>query len=175
MINYAFYRTKYGPGSLVFNDDKLLRAYLPQETKSELENGIKKEFPLAEQAISNGESLTARLARDLERYFRGENITFTCALDFSKLTDFEQNVMRATLTIPFGETRSYGWVASVAGFPKAHRAAGSALGKNPWPIIVPCHRVVKSDGSLGGWSGEPGWKERLQQLEKNNRTKLKQI
>ena len=69
------------------------------------------------------------------------------------LTDFEWQVLSATLQIPFGETRSYAWIAKKIGNPKAVRAVGQALRKNPYPLIIPCHRVIKSDGSLGGYVG----------------------
>ena len=70
------------------------------------------------------------------------------------LTAFEWQVLQATLTIPLGETRSYQWVAKKIGRPKAVRAVGSALRKNPYPLIIPCHRVVRSDGTLGKYAGK---------------------
>jgi len=69
------------------------------------------------------------------------------------LTVFEWQVLKAAMSIPMGETRSYQWVADKIGKPKAVRAVGSALRKNPYPLIIPCHRVVKSDGSLGAYAG----------------------
>jgi len=70
------------------------------------------------------------------------------------LTAFEWQVLKAALTIPLGETRSYQWVADQIGKPKAVRAVGSALRKNPYPLIIPCHRVIKSDGSPGAYAGK---------------------
>ena len=67
-------------------------------------------------------------------------------------TKFQQKVWRALLKIPYGETRSYQWVASQIGNPKAVRAVGQAVGKNPLPVIIPCHRVIHSNGTLGGFS-----------------------
>jgi len=69
------------------------------------------------------------------------------------LTDFEWKVLKATLQIPLGETRSYKWIAQKIGKPKAVRAVGQALRNNPYPLIIPCHRVIKSDGSLGAYAG----------------------
>jgi O-6-methylguanine DNA methyltransferase len=83
-----------------------------------------------------------------------------------KLTDFEWQVLQASLTIPLGETRSYQWIANKIGRPRAVRAVGSALRKNPYPLIIPCHRVVKSDGSLGAYAGKmDGKKARLLAVE----------
>jgi len=82
------------------------------------------------------------------------------------LTDFEWQVLKATLTIPLGETRTYQWVAKTIGRSKAVRAVGSALRKNPYPLIIPCHRVIKSDGQLGSYAGKKdGKKAELLALE----------
>ena len=83
------------------------------------------------------------------------------------LTKFQWKVLKVTANIPLGETRSYKWVAAKAGSPKAVRAVGQALRRNPYPVIIPCHRVIKSDGSLGGYAGGPGEKKaKLLAMEK---------
>lgn len=71
-----------------------------------------------------------------------------------KLTPFQCKVLKATMSIPLGETRSYKWIAQQVGSPRSVRAVGQALRKNPYPLIIPCHRVIKSDGSLGGYAGK---------------------
>ncbi|MDO8675717.1 MAG: MGMT family protein [Candidatus Omnitrophota bacterium] len=82
------------------------------------------------------------------------------------MTQFEWKVLEAALTIPFGQTRSYGWVAQKIGRPRAMRAVGQALRKNPYPIAIPCHRVIRSDGTPGGYAGRMGpQKGRLLALE----------
>lgn len=81
-------------------------------------------------------------------------------------TDFQLRVFEETLKIPFGEVRSYGWIASSLGSPAAARAVGSALSKNPYPLLIPCHRVVKSDGALGRYSGGKLAKKKLIEFEK---------
>jgi len=86
-----------------------------------------------------------------------------------KLSNFEKKVYRAILGIPLGQTRSYRWVAEKIGSPNAARAVGTALGKNPFAPLVPCHRVVKNDGSLGGYSG--GVKKKKALLEKEQAIK----
>jgi O-6-methylguanine DNA methyltransferase len=91
-----------------------------------------------------------------------------------QLTDFEWQVLRAALTIPLGQTRTYQWVARKIGRPKAARAVGQALRKNPYPLIIPCHRVVKSDGTPGGYAGKmDGKKARLLALEQEIARRLK--
>ncbi|MBM3251439.1 MAG: MGMT family protein [Candidatus Omnitrophica bacterium] len=82
------------------------------------------------------------------------------------LSDFEKKVLKITSQIPLGEVRSYQWVARKLGKPKATRAVGQALKKNPYPIIIPCHRVIKSDGSLGGYVKGKRLKKKLLLFEK---------
>jgi methylated-DNA-[protein]-cysteine S-methyltransferase len=82
-------------------------------------------------------------------------------VDLSSLTEFQQTVLRKTVEIPRGETRSYGWVAKEIGKPGAVRAVGSALNKNPVPVLIPCHRVSKSDGHLGEYAYGAAMKRKL--------------
>ncbi|MFA5964895.1 MAG: methylated-DNA--[protein]-cysteine S-methyltransferase [Sphingomonas sp.] len=91
-------------------------------------------------------------ARELAGYFAGTLTTFTVPLDF-RGTEFQKRVWAALLTIPFGETRSYGEIARQIGRPTASRAVGAANGRNPISIIAPCHRVIGSNGTLTGFAG----------------------
>ena len=86
-------------------------------------------------------------------------------MKFIDLTPFQQKVLKTTMTIPLGETRTYKWVAQQVGSPGAVRAVGTALKKNPYPVIIPCHRVIKSDGQFGGYAGGPSDKK-IKLLEK---------
>ena len=94
-----------------------------------------------------------RARRELERYFKGRDLTFDLEVDLSVLSAFDRKVLEATARIPAGKVATYAQVAAKAGNPRASRAAGNALHKNPVAIIVPCHRVLRSDGSLGGYGG----------------------
>ena len=102
--------------------------------------------------------------KQLEQYFAGKRTAFDIPLDLEG-TDFQQLAWRALCRIPFGKTISYGDQAKNIKMPKAFRAVGSANGKNPIPIIVPCHRVVAGDGSLGGYSLGLKMKKQLLALE----------
>ena len=109
--------------------------------------------------------------KELDSYFQG-----TCMDDFSQSikfqagTDFEKQVWSVLSGIPCGETRTYKWVAEKVGNPSATRAVGRALSKNPIPIVVPCHRVIESDGSVGGYSSGIDRKRRLLEMEYYSRS-----
>ena len=101
----------------------------------------------------------------LKDYFSGKRVEFPDELDLSSATDFQRQVWRLARLIPYGETRSYGWLAERLGKRGAGRAVGQALARNPLPVIIPCHRVVAGDGKLGGYSGGVGVKKSLLRLE----------
>lgn len=88
-------------------------------------------------------------------------------------TPFQRQVWRAIGQIPYGETRTYQWIANKIGKPKAVRAVGQACGANPWPILIPCHRVVGSGGKLGGFSRGLRLKRQLLALEQPNKNRIK--
>ncbi len=103
--------------------------------------------------------------RELDEYFAGRRTEFDTPVDWSRLGGFTRKVLRATARIGFGHTGTYRSVATGAGSPRAVRAAGNALGANPMPVIVPCHRVLRTGGALGGYTGGIERKEFLLRLE----------
>ena len=121
-----------------------------------------KQFVTAKDA--SAQSILLKTKKQLEQYFAGKRTSFDVALDLVG-TEFQVKAWRALCRIPFGKTITYGQQASNIKNPKAFRAVGSANGKNPIPIIVPCHRVVASDGSLGGYSLGLKMKKQLLALE----------
>lgn len=108
--------------------------------------------------------------RLLQRYFDGRPVAFEVPLDLARGTPFERRVWEATRHVPYGDTATYGAIASRIGSPRAARAVGNALGHNPAPILIPCHRVVLGSRGLGGFSGGPGWKRFLVELERGQLT-----
>jgi len=107
----------------------------------------------------------SEFGRRLRDYLQGRKVSFPEALDLRGTTPFQQAVWKQTAAIPYGEVRSYGWLAEKIGEPRAARAVGRALALNPLPILIPCHRVVRKNGGLGGFSAGLGWKRRLLELE----------
>lgn len=103
--------------------------------------------------------------KELEEYFTAGRRHFTVKTGSTEGTDFEREVWQTLQEVPYGETRTYKWVAEKIGKPHAFRAVGNALGKNPIPIIYPCHRIIESDGSIGGYSSGIDIKRRLLEIE----------
>jgi O-6-methylguanine DNA methyltransferase len=110
-------------------------------------------------------ALAERAREELEEYLGGLRSYFTLPVDLSATAAFQRSVLEAAEQIPFGEVRSYRWIAERIGSPHAVRAVGTALGRNPVPILVPCHRVLRGDGSLGGYAFGLDLKNRLLALE----------
>jgi O-6-methylguanine DNA methyltransferase len=122
-----------------------------------------RDFPGARQE----EGQLSAACSELQQYFSGKKLRFTCGLDFAAATEFQKKVWKAARQIAYGQVRTYGWLAEKIGCPEGSRAVGAALGKNPFPLIIPCHRVIRQGGGLGGFSATEGiaLKKKLLQLE----------
>ena len=161
MIKFTTVNTEGGWVGLVGSESGLILLTLPKISRKSALSKIK---GFATDAIEDS-SAFGDLPKRLQLYFIGEKVTFPDRLDLGDATDFDRAVWKATRSIPYGETRSYAWVARQCGSPWAYRAVGGALARNPLPIIIPCHRVVASNGSLGGFGGGLELKRRLLELE----------
>jgi methylated-DNA-[protein]-cysteine S-methyltransferase len=162
-VAYAPYDSPFGPGHVAATRRGIVAIRLPRYS----------EDAFLEQ-LAGGVSprvleLPARLddaRRELDEYFAGERQSFDLPLDWSLVrAGFAGRVLRATAKLPFGSTSTYGEIAARAGNPRAFRAAGTALGSNPIPIVVPCHRVLRAGGLIGDYGGGPEMKEGLLRLE----------
>jgi methylated-DNA-[protein]-cysteine S-methyltransferase len=126
---------------------------------------IRLDYPDA--TLAPDDAALLEIARQVRAYLSGELHEFTADLDLRGRTPFELAVWAAAERIPYGETRTYGWIAAqVGGGPGAAQAVGAALGDNPVPLIIPCHRVLGSDGTLHGFAGGLEMKARLLDLER---------
>ncbi len=139
--------------------------YLDDPLEQALETLARKRSP----RIVESAGALDRWRRELDEYFSGARHRFEAQLDWEALTSFQRAVLRATVAIPYGATSTYTGVATAAGNPRAQRAAGNALGANPLAIVIPCHRVLRSGGAFGGYTGGLHRKHYLLELEELNR------
>ena len=105
------------------------------------------------------------IKNELREYFETGLEKFSQKIGFTQGTKFEKTIWQTLHEIPYGETRTYKWLAEKIGNPRATRAVGRALSRNPFPIILPCHRIIESDGSIGGYSSGVDIKRRLLEIE----------
>lgn len=124
------------------------------------------ERPSLPKAPHQGENTVTQILRQLKEYFAGERFVFDVEINPGKLSTFYTAVYMALREIPYGVTCSYKELAAMAGSPRAARAVGQAMSRNPLPVIIPCHRVISSDGSPGGYTGGAGIKEKLLVMER---------
>lgn len=143
-------------------DPKVLRLVLPGVPKS-VEDRIRSAHPGIHPRSCRR---MRRLGEDLKAFLHGSHVRFSLeALDLDQCGPFQQRVLRAEHRIPRGRVATYGGIARHLGIPRAARAVGRGLATNPFPIIVPCHRAVRSDGALGGFQGGLAMKRALLEME----------
>jgi methylated-DNA-[protein]-cysteine S-methyltransferase len=162
-ITYTVFKTNQGWMGILASKDGIVAATLPQITRQQAIDLLGEKAQEADFSPDALSSITQRF----QEYYSGKKTIFPDALDFSGATVFQRQVWQAAQQIPHGETRSYGWIAKQIGKPRAARAVGQALGKNPFLVIVPCHRVIAGDGTLGGFGCGLPAKQKLLKLEKS--------
>ena len=151
---YDVIKSPVGKIHVVFGSEGIERITLEEERfRKEYSSCIKKE---------NREA-----RKQLEEYFDGKRKEFSLPLQFEGTT-FQKKVWNVLREIPYGETRSYEWVAKKAGRPRAVRAVGNAVGANPIPVVIPCHRVIRKNGELGGYGYGTDVKKKLLEIEYQN-------
>ena len=161
-VSYATADSPFGPLLLATTGRGLVRVAFPEEdADSVLERLARRISP---RIVETPAPLDAA-RRELEEYFAGSRQSFELPLDWTLVSPFGRRVLDATAEIPYGGVLSYAEVAAEAGSPRGSRAAGNALGSNPMPIVVPCHRVLRTGGALGGYGGGLDRKRWLLELE----------
>lgn len=160
-LSYTVFQTNMGWIGILSTTTGLLRSTLPQPSSQKALSVLGQQLEKAH----NSPRLFEEMEKRMQLYFNSYKVSFPDSLDLSGTTAFQRLVWKATRLIPYGQTRSYSWVAQQINNPKAVRAVGHALGKNPLPIIIPCHRVLAIDGKLGGFSGGLDTKRKLLQIE----------
>lgn len=162
-VGIATCQTAYGWVGIAWSERGLVGVTLPQSGEAD---ALRQLPPSREPPPEAPAGLdVARLVERLQRYFEGEPVTFDEPLDPTIGTEFQRRVWALTRAIPRGRTRGYGEIARAAGSAGAARAVGQSMARNPWPVIVPCHRVVGSDGSLTGFGGGLSMKQRMLEME----------
>ncbi len=161
-VAYAMMDSPFGPLLLASTKRGLVRVGLPnQDAEGLLDDLAARVSPRVLESPARLEEPR----RELDLYFEGRLRTFELPLDWQLTGGFRGRVQRAIAKIPYGQTRSYTEMAGRAGNERAVRAAGTACGSNPLPIVVPCHRVLRTSGALGGYGGGLPMKEALLKLE----------
>lgn len=167
MIKYVIFKTKWGYFGLAGTKSVLCRTQLPGPEPRKIESRLLKNLPDAQFDKTFFKILQEQIAS----YFDGSCINFNSKVpvDLDGFGGFSRKVLAACRNIGFGETISYSGLAAKAGRPAASRAVGNALAKNPLPLIIPCHRVLRTDGKLGGFSAPGGisLKKKMLTLENN--------
>jgi len=161
-VSYASADSPFGPLLVATTRRGLVRVAFPEEdVDSVLESLARGLSPRIVEAPAPLDTVR----RELDEYFQGRRRDFALELDWALVGRFGRRVLRVTSQIPYGGVQSYGEVAADAGSPRGSRAAGNALGSNPIPIVIPCHRVLRSGGALGGYGGGVERKRWLLELE----------
>jgi methylated-DNA-[protein]-cysteine S-methyltransferase len=161
---YRLIETAIGTCGIAWSEQGVTRLQLPERDTRATETGLRRDTEIAAQPPPEVE----RLVVQLQRYCAGEPVAFESALlDLGGVSAFHRRIYDAARCIGWGHTVTYGELARLAGSPEAARAVGQALGRNPIPIIIPCHRILASGGKIGGFSAFGGarTKERLLALE----------
>lgn len=163
-LRYTIIATPLGDMGLAGTRAGLARIVLNVESEGNLLAFLQKTF---HKKPGKDSSFFVDAAQQFHRYFSGQLKDFSCKLDLSTGTPFQQSIWKRLQKIPYGRTQSYKQLADAVGKPNAYRAAGSANGKNPLPIIIPCHRVIRENGDLGGYTGGLHIKRFLLDLERS--------
>ncbi len=164
VLKYATFETDVGRFLVVRGDRGLIAVRFSKELDVERELS---QLTRGGRVLAVEDRITLRrVIDDIRAFLRGQHIHFEHELDLDALSDFSRRVLNIVSDIPYGTLRSYKWVARQAGSPRATRPVGQTLARNPLPIVIPCHRVVNSDGTLGGYSGGgTDMKRRLIEIE----------
>jgi methylated-DNA-[protein]-cysteine S-methyltransferase len=167
-IGVTVCQTAMGWVGIAWSVRGLMAVTLPRATEAETLSRLPAGSGLDPQAVPGLDVMA--LSDKLQRYFHGEVVTFDEPLDPTIGTDFQRRVWAITRAIPRGQRRTYGEIAREAGSPGAARAVGQSMARNPWPVIVPCHRVVGHDGRLTGFGGGLDMKEQMLAMEGADRS-----
>lgn len=161
LVHFTVFTTSLGNMALVSKNEKLISLDIRRESVDAIIKNILNLYPEGVESVKLFKGIYAQL----DRYLRGERIDFNVDIDISEMGTFTRNVLFELRKIPYGELRSYLWIGKRLGYRNAARAVGQAVKRNPIPLIIPCHRIIREDGSIGGFSLGIPIKEKLLTLE----------
>jgi methylated-DNA-[protein]-cysteine S-methyltransferase len=161
-FEYTIFKTHLGHFAIIAQGDNLIRTFLPGFDKHKLKTEILKLYPHAK----HNPALLKTLQQQIKDYFAGKKVNFNINITpaIKNLSDFSQAILKACHKIPRAQTITYSQLANLANHPNAARAAGTALSKNPLPLIIPCHRIIKSTGQAGNFTAPTGKKLKQKML-----------
>jgi methylated-DNA-[protein]-cysteine S-methyltransferase len=161
--HFHLFETTIGACAVVWEGERFIGAQLPERDATHARKRLERRFPEADETQAEG--FVAEAVAGIRALFDGEKRDLSyLPVALENVSDFNRKVYEVALAIPHGETLTYGEVAQRIGDPGAARAVGVALGQNPWPIIVPCHRILAAGGKTGGFSAEGGVEIKLRIL-----------
>jgi methylated-DNA-[protein]-cysteine S-methyltransferase len=149
-LHFGSFASPIGTIYVATDGDKVIALSITSESDAEFCKTLSARL---KRRVSKSDATTKQAIRELREYFGGKREEFSLTPDISGFTPFQKRALKAAMSIPYGQTRTYGWLAARAGSPRASRAAGQVMARNEVPIIIPCHRVIDSSGGLCGFGG----------------------
>ena len=161
LVEFSIRESSLGNIILIARGGKLIELDISNDSEYEIRKELIRRYP---DAVSGSETFRMTYLL-LDRYLRGQRLDFDTAVDISGVGEFTRNILTELRKVPYGHVISYSRLAKNAGYRNAARATGQACGRNPIPIIIPCHRVIREDGTIGGFGMGLKLKERLLAIE----------
>jgi len=161
LVEYTFFESQIGTISLASRNKKIIALDIQSKNVYEVKKHLSSLYPDGHESELSFKTIKLLL----DKYLKGKKVDFDVDIDISGESQFTQKVLRELKKIPYGEVRSYLWIGKQVGHAMGARAVGQAVKRNPIPIIIPCHRIIREDGSLGGFSLGIEIKKRLLAIE----------
>ncbi|PIP41749.1 hypothetical protein CO110_08000 [Candidatus Desantisbacteria bacterium CG_4_9_14_3_um_filter_40_11] len=169
IYRYVYFNTQLGWMGVASSDQGIRALVLPQKERRMVTRELKRQLPLQSNMIFDYYSFSD-ISDSFKQYFKKRFVMFDFPLDINRGDAFERKVWEVTCSVPYGEIRTYKWVAQKLGYQNAVSPVSSALRYNPLPLIIPCHRVVMGEYSREGYSRGFEWKKKLLEIERRGRT-----
>ncbi len=164
MDNYYIFKTDWGAAGIVVNEKGVRCVELPSGDRGRVRRALLKRYPGARPGGLPSRGLAKKAISAIRSYYEGKKVDLDFPVDLAGLTPFQKKVLLGLKKVGYGHVRSYSWLAGRIGAPPAVRAVAGAVARNPIALVIPCHRIIRSDGSLGGFSGPGGVRAKRRML-----------